>query len=245
MYKFLKDTISVLIPRKFLFKYEENLRAVYSTFYTGNKYQCNVCQKKLRKFISLKNSDFLCPKCGSLQRNRRLFYILETEFLKPNIAVLDFSPSRSLYRKLKKITAINYQSTDLSGDFIAENQFDITNLSIADDSFDLIICYHILEHVIEDIKAMKELLRILKSEGQILIQTPFKEGEIYEDRSIVSENERLIHFGQKDHVRIYSAEGLKNRLVSCGFKVEIRTNFIDQNKFGFSKNETILIASKI
>jgi SAM-dependent methyltransferase len=244
MYQTFKNIITSIVPRKLLFEQEENLRSLYSFFYSGGDYQCNICNKSLKKFIATSNNDLLCPNCGSLQRNRRLWQILETEFLVPNIKVLDFSPSRCLYRKLKKIPDINYQSTDLSGDFIADNQFDITNLDIEDNTLDLVICYHILEHVIDDVSAMKELYRVIKPGAKVLVQTPFKDGDIYEDYSIITETDRLKHFGQDDHVRIYSVSDLKERLENCGFNVEIRENFIDDAKFNFDSNEKILVLSK-
>lgn len=244
MYQIFKTIITQIIPRKLLFEQEENLRSLFSIFYTGNKFQCNICNKNLSHFIPTSNKDSLCPNCGSLERNRRLWQLLENEFLVPNCSILDFSPSRCLYRKLKKIKGINYQSTDLSGDFIADFQYDITNLNINDNSFDLVICYHILEHITNDITAMKELFRIMKPGAKALIQTPFKEGSIYEDYSIISENERLKHFGQKDHVRIYSVSGLKERLESCGFSVEIRDSFKDKNKYHLNDSETIFVITK-
>lgn len=244
MYQTIKKIITTIVPRELLFEQEENWRGLYAVFYTGNSHQCPICNKKLIHFIPTSNNDSLCPSCGSLQRNRRLWSLLQAEFLIPNSTVLDFSPSRCLYRRLKKYPNINYQSTDLSGDFIADYQFDITNLKIADNSFDLIICYHILEHIVDDSSAMKELFRVMKPGAKALVQTPFKEGGIYEDFSITTDEERLKHFGQEDHIRIYSVLGLKDRLERCGFSVEIRTDFIDENMFGFDKNETILVLSK-
>ena len=115
-----------------------------------------------------------------------------------------------------------------------------------DEKFDTIICYHILEHVADDLKAISELYRVLKPQGTILIQTPFKEGEIYEDYSIVSQKDREQHFGQKDHVRVYSAEGLKKRLKNAGFNVFIKTFNKGKEDFyhGFKSPETVLIATK-
>ena len=67
---------------------------------------------------------------------------------------------------------------------------------------------------------------------------------IYEDYSIISEKERLKHFGQEDHVRIYSVSGLKERLESCGFLVEVRNTFNNQNKYHLNEKETILVLTK-
>ena len=244
MYQTIKNSISKIIPKKVLFEQEEILRKLFSIFYSGNKYQCSICGKKLKKFVTTSNNDRLCPNCGSLERNRRLWLLLENEFLVPNTAILDFSPSRCLYRKLKKIKSINYYSTDLSGDFIADFQYDITDLKIEDNKFDLVICYHVLEHVPNDLKAMRELYRILKPGSKALVQTPFKEGAIYENDSITSEKERLKHFGQEDHVRVYSVSGLQQRLESCGFLVEVRNYSSDETNFGLNQEETILVITK-
>jgi SAM-dependent methyltransferase len=244
MYQTFKKIITKVVSRKFIFEQEETLRSWYSIFYAGNKYECNICQKKLRKFITFSNEDSLCPNCGSLKRNRRLWSLLETELLVPNMSILDFSPSRCLYRKLKKMKTINYKSTDLSGDFIADHHFDITNLEITDNSLDLVICYHILEHVNDDIQAIKELFRVMKPGGKALIQTPFKDGNIYEDYSIVSDEERLKHFGQEDHVRIYSVSGLGKRLGNCGFLVKIIEDSSTENKYDFDEKEIIILITK-
>ncbi len=245
IYQNLKKIVTFFIPKEILFKNEEKFRSLYYFFYKGNKHQCTLCEKKLKTYIKTKNNDYLCPNCGSLKRNRRLWLLLKNEFLKPNLVVLDFSPSRCLYRKMKNINNINYQSTDLSSNFIAENQFDITKIDAQNSLYDLIICYHILEHIENDSKAMAELYRVLKPNGKVLIQTPFKDGEIYENYKIINPNERLKHFGQQDHLRIYSIKGLKERLENVGFKIEIRTNFKADNFFKLEKNETILIASKM
>jgi hypothetical protein len=92
---------------------------------------------------------------------------------------------------------------------------------------------------------MQELYRITKPGGICIIQTPFKEGDIYEDSSLRTEQERLLHFGQEDHVRIYSVEGLINRLSIAGFQTTTKTyeERLD-HKNGFSSNESVIIAEK-
>ncbi|MGA0041494.1 MAG: class I SAM-dependent methyltransferase [Flavobacteriaceae bacterium] len=123
---------------------------------------------------------------------------------------------------------------------------DITAISEENNTFDLILCYHILEHVDQDEKALKELFRVLKPNGSVLIQSPFKEGEIYENSKVVKPKDRLRHFGQKDHVRIYSVNGLVSRLELAGFKVEVMTwSALESNPHGFKSKETTLLASKV
>lgn len=243
MYISLKKKVLKVVPKHILYRYEYILRFPYSIKYFGNKYKCNICNRQLNSFIEFED-DKLCPSCGSLKRTRRLWEILMDDFLNENKKILDFSPSRSIYRLMKKSDHV-YISSDLSGDFIADKAFDITNIDSENENFDLIICYHILEHVDDDEKAMQEIWRVLRSKGTCIIQTPFKEGEIYENSSITSPEDREKHFGQSDHVRIYSVKGLVGRLENAGLKVEIRTFTEDsENFYGFHTNETVLICHK-
>lgn len=245
MYQSIKKIITSILPKKMLFKYEFFLRSIYALLYSGKSFECNVCQKKLRCFNTNLRKELLCPNCGSLGRDRRLWQLLESKFLIENSNVLDFSPSRSLYKKLKSNKLITYSSTDLSGNFLSDFQYDITNLPIKKNSCDLIICYHILEHIENDLLAISELFRVLKPEGRIIFQTPFKEGDNYENHLITTSKERLKHFGQEDHVRIYSINGLKEKLIKTGFIVEIHTFNKDKSYYGLLLNETILICKKI
>ncbi len=243
LYSIFKKTITQIVGRSVLLRYEYLFRYIYYLRFIGNKYQCNICDKKLNSFISV-NNDRFCPRCGSLQRTRRLWNILETEFLNENYKILDFSPSRSIYRVLKKGNYF-YISSDLSGDFLSDVSYDITDIDSVDNNFDLIICYHVLEHIVDDIKAMNELRRVLKKGSYCIVQTPFIDGEIFENYSYATPAEREKYFGQSDHVRIYSIKGLKNRLENAGFQVEIR-NFKEKNENinGFSDKETVLICQK-
>ncbi|WP_298422866.1 class I SAM-dependent methyltransferase [uncultured Kordia sp.] len=245
MYNTLKNTLKKILPKRFIFNNEPFFRFFYGIFYLGKSHQCTVCDKKLGSFIKLKRNDFLCPFCGSLARNRRLWNVLHTEYsLQGN--VLHFSPSRNIYRKLKKRTDISYITSDYEDEFIADHHFDITNIDQKDASFDRIICFHVLEHISEDTKAMQELYRVTKPDGIVFIQTPFKEGIIYENEAITSPEDRLKHFGQEDHVRIYSPKGLKERLTNVGFQVKTLTfEPTEHDKYyGYISPETILIATK-
>jgi predicted SAM-dependent methyltransferase len=243
MYNSLKNNLIRFIPKKLLFRFELILRKCYAILKKGNKYQCVICDFKASDWIHLTNQDLLCPNCGSLSRDRRLWQILKEQFIKSNIHVLDFSPSRALYRKWKKEKNVNHIASDLSGDFISDVTYDITQIPEKENTFDLIVCYHILEHIIEDVKAMSELHRVLKPTGTVVIQTPFKEGDIYEDYSITSETERLLHFGQEDHVRIYAVDELKKRLESVGFTIVVNQYKKDEY-LGFSENEIVILATK-
>jgi len=243
MYNFLKSVVKNIIPKEILIKNEDQFRRLLKPLYQGKNHECNICGTKLKNFAVLDNGQLICPICGSLPRTRRLHMLLQNEFLQPDTVFLDFSPSRMLYKKWKSRKDISYFPTDFENEFLSDYHYDITKIEAEDEKFDLIVCYHILEHIIEDEIAMKELYRVLKKGGNILIQTPFKEGEIYEDYSIVFPEDRLKYFGQDDHVRIYSVSGLENRLKEAGFTTEVRV-FDEDNYQGFTKNETVIVCKK-
>jgi SAM-dependent methyltransferase len=245
MYEKIKRVLQSLLPRGFLVEHEPAFRFFYYQFYRGERFQCNICGKRLRKFIPMKNGDRLCPYCGSMSRNRRLWQILTTEFLAGRPRILDFSPSRCLYRAFKRQPGIDYTASDYSGQFLADRRLDITDIDEADDSADAVICYHVLEHVGDDQKAIRELYRILKKGGRALIQTPFKEGDMDEDTGAVPPPDRMRRFGQSDHVRMYSVSGLRDRLAANGFEVTVR-EFSEKsgNKTGFEEKEYVFSAKK-
>lgn len=248
LYERLKKILYFVFPKKSIKKYKKQIRKLFFPFFKGSKHACTICQKNFSRFIMINyQDDKLCPYCGSISRDRRLFLLIQEEIYlnkdrKP--VILDFSPSDSIFDKLSKDNRIEYYASDLSGNFNADYHYDLTNVNCEDNKFDFIICFHILEHIVEDKKAISELYRIIKPNGIIFIQTPFKDGDIYEDYTIVSPQERLMHFGQEDHVRVYSVQTLAERLASSGFKLDIK-KFKDGNDFnGLRENEIIILASK-
>jgi SAM-dependent methyltransferase len=244
MYLTLKKILKSIIPQGVLFRLEPALRKIYALRYYGSAHACNICKHTFSAFIRTEREELLCPYCGSIGRNRRLWQLLD-----PVIKgrVLDFSPSRCLYRILKKRKDIEYISTDFENEFMADRKYDITQLPEENERFDFIICYHVLEHVEEDLKAMSELYRVLKKNGLAFIQTPFKEGDIYEDYSIKDRTGRKIHFGQEDHVRIYSLPGLKQRLEKAGFETQVLNFPADEKSdyYGLNSAEKILSARRL
>jgi len=241
MYNSLKRIAKFIIPKSILKKNESLFRRLISIKYSGGNHLCNICSKRLNQFVTIYDEDLLCPNCGSRSRTRRLYDTLKNNnVLHGN--VLHFSPNKILYSKFKNLD-IEYFSTDFEDEFTADYRYDITAIPKEDNFFDVIICYHVLEHIEDDTKAISELHRVLKPSGSCYIQTPFKDGEIYEDRSIRNPADREKAFGQKDHVRIYSIKGLERRLDKVGFSIEIN-NYKSNAYFGY-KEETVIIAKKI
>lgn len=245
MYTQFKKLLKKILPENVLIRHEFFIRRILSVFYFGNKVSCNVCDKNFSRFIRLENLDNLCPRCGSLARHRRLWQFSEREAsFKSEHRILDFSPSRMLMKKFRKLYP-SYITTDFQKNKLADKNYDITAIPEPDNAFDHIICYHVLEHIKDDLRAMSELFRVLKPKGSAIIQTPFTEGAIFENPAFTSETDRLQHFGKEDHVRIYSVKGLKERLESFGFAVNI-FSYCEKpdNRYGFKETEDILLAQK-
>ena len=99
-------------------------------------------------------------------------------------------------------------------------QMDLTALALPDDTFSLIWCSHVLEHIEDDHKAMSEMFRVLHPSGLAIILIPVKGEMTYEDPSIKLPEDRLKHFRQEDHVRIYGHD-IRKRLTDAGFQLEV------------------------
>lgn len=243
MYEKIKHILKAVIPSNILKRQKKNLRKMYGLLYRGNTHECNLCAVKLRAFIQLQSNDLICPNCGSIPRTRGLWNKIKSEL--NGQSVLHFSPSPSLKRIIElKGNTKTYITTDYEGEFDSQKNYNIENLDIENDTFDIIICYHILEHIPNDMLALRELKRVLKDNGTCYVQTPFKEGSIYENDSITDPAERLAHFGQADHVRIYSPEGLKERMERVGFQVTINNVINDVNNYWGLKTKDITLEGK-
>ncbi|MBK5286716.1 MAG: methyltransferase domain-containing protein [Bacteroidia bacterium] len=247
VYSFLKYFVKILLPKRLSLNSEPLLRKFISVFYSGIKYECPVCGFHARKFLVVHNGESkLCPSCGSIERKRLLWLYLNDEIKiqeKNNLKVLHFSPSIAIFRKLKAMDNINYFPTDFYNPLI-KNHFDITSLPFEEKYFDLIICYHILEHVSDDRKAMNELFRVLNFSGALLTQVPYSENETHEDSSITNPAERKKIFGQEDHVRYYGRSDFKTRLENSGFQVSeikyaAKIGNEKSEKYQLNSNETI------
>jgi SAM-dependent methyltransferase len=245
MYNLIKSIVLRLVPQKWFSKYENLFRRIVSIFYIGNRYACNLCNYKLRKFAIINDGERICPRCGSLPRTRMLLFLLEVIINPENTTTLHFSPFKKLSELLCKELRSKYLTSDFENEFKANYAFDIQDIDLPTESTNYIICFHILEHIPDDKKAMQEMYRILSIGGMAIIQTPFKTGDIYEDPSITSRELRKYHFGQEDHVRVYSVIGLKTRLERIGFNVQVYSPKKSPltNYYGLSLNP-IFLATK-
>ena len=164
-----------------------------------------------------------CPRCGSKARHRLLWLYVRhrTNLLTERLTVLHLAPERSLRKTLATLPNLTYVGVDLRPGR-AMVRTDVTRLSFRDRSFDAILCSHVLEHVPDDRRAMRELFRVLKPGGWAILQTPTdpQRKTTLEDPSIVRPEDRERVFGHSDHVRIYGRD-YKDRLEGAGFVVRL------------------------
>jgi len=244
-----------LIPRPILIAISPVLSKVFSLLMRGNKVQCYICDRKFRKFLpygyETSRDNILCPNCLSLERHRLVWYYLNnyTQLKKSQVKLLHIAPEQCFYKRFKKMENIDYVTADLESP-LAEVKLDIQDMPFEDDTFDVVFCNHIFEHIPDDKKAMREVLRVMKPGGWAALQVPMlKDAETtFEDDSITDPKERAKQFGQYDHLRLYGKD-YGDVLRSQGFVV----NELDipkeigpvlTEKYRFSTGEILYIGHK-
>lgn len=179
---------------------------------------------------TLNYQNYSCPFCGASDRDRLYALYIQGYFTSDKtgkaIKIIDFAPSAPLSRFIRTLIALSgqnasYRTTDMNMEGI-NDKVDITDMRLYDDNqFDFFICSHVLEHVSDDGKALRELYRILKQRGLGILMVPIVLGlaEIDEYPSVNDESERWRRFGQYDHVRLYSKDGFIKRVKEVGFLI--------------------------
>lgn len=243
------------IPRPILINLSIFLRPLIYLFFKGNNFTDPIDGKSYRKFLPYgygkQRENALSPGTLSLERHRQMWLYLqnETDFFTKNYKVLHIAPEQEFLRKFKKMKNLDYTSADLFSP-IVDVKADILDLPFEDESFDVIFCNHVLEHIEDDRKAMSELYRVMKKGGWGILQVPMKNSleKTYEDFTITDPKERQKHFGQYDHVRWYGMDYF-DRLKAVGFIAE--ANFYSQKfsdadikKFGLNRNEILPVVRK-
>ena len=217
------------LPRTLLQRLAGWMMPLVGLLYRGNRYTCPLCGKRYRKMLPYgyvtQRENALCPHCLSLERHRLLWLYLEreTELFESLPRLLHIAPEVCLMRHLKpryKSSPEHYQTADLESP-LADLHFDIQQIPLTDESFDVVICNHLMEHVEDDRKAMRELHRILKKGGWGVLLSPvdLKRQTTFEDDTITDPEERTRIFGQYDHRRLYGND-FADRLREAGFEVE-------------------------
>lgn len=225
--------------------------------YKGNKVACPVCERSFSKFLSYGSNvahreNVLCPYDLTLERHRLMWLYLKKEsnfFTAEGLKVLHIAPEQCFLPLFKKQSNLAYLTGDLESP-IADIHFDLHEIPLEDNRFDVVFCNHVMEHVKDPIQCMKEIYRVMNNGGWAIMQVPqdFNRTETYEDAAITSPEDREKHFWQKDHVRLFGKD-YPQWLEKAGFNV---TEFNLNNHFSIEeieryrlmKGEVLYIAHK-
>jgi SAM-dependent methyltransferase len=253
LYKFLLNKL----PRPLLIRLSYIFRIFAPFLYKGNKVECPVCERKFSKFLSYGSNvahreNVLCPYDLTLERHRLMWLYLKDAsdfFTAPKLNVLHIAPEQCFIDRFKKQHNLDYLTGDLESP-IADLHFDLHNIPLEDNRFDVVFCNHVMEHVDDPLQCMRELYRVMKPGGWAIMQVPqdMSRTETYEDPTIISPEEREMHFWQKDHVRLFGQD-YPNWLERAGFEVETfdLTKHYDAPKierFRLIKDEILYIFKK-
>ena len=241
-------------PRPFLIRISYFFMGLFKPFLRGNAVECPVCGSTFSRFLPYgvnSRSNVLCPTCLSLERHRLIWLYLEkqTDFLTRPRKLLHVAPEQCFHTRFRGMKQLEYITADLESP-LADYHFDLHLIPFQEDSFDMILCNHVLEHVTDDRQVMAEFLRVLSPGGSAILQVPLEPDRefTFEDATVTDPREREKVFGQKDHVRVYGRD-YAQRLRSIGFQVEERlvTNHFseaDIERYRLAQSETLYIASK-
>lgn len=253
IYSFLLNTL----PRPLLIRLSYPFKKIAPILYKGDNVECPVCERSFRKFLSYGSDvahreNVLCPYDLTLERHRLMWLYLKdhSNFLTADkLEVLHIAPEQCFHKRFKEQANLNYLTGDLFSP-LADMHFDLHSIPLEDNRFDVVFCNHVLEHVDDANQCMSELYRVMKPGGWGIFQVPidFSRDVTYEDASIVTPEDREIHYWQKDHVRLFGKD-YPEWLRKAGFQVE---EFIQQsnysenliNRYRLQKEEILYIARK-
>ena len=253
LYKYLLNKL----PRPLLIRLSYPFKLIAPVLYKGDKVVCPVCEKKFSKFLSYGSNvahreNVLCPYDLTLERHRLMWLYLKNHsnfFSQKNLKVLHIAPEQCYHKKFKAQNNLVYLTGDLVSP-IADMHFDLHDIPLESDRFDIVFCNHVMEHVDDAIQCMRELYRVMKPGGWAIMQVPqvFSRNSTYEDASITSPEDREKHFWQKDHVRLFGKD-YPDWLKKAGFSVEefdkdAHYSKQNQEKYRLDTKEVLYILSK-
>lgn len=220
-------------------------RKFRAQFSKGSSVHCEICLWNGTRFFNGK-----CPKCNSLPRTRLIpFSLRHFNLIESDLKILHIAPNlneynyvKNTFKKIQFYDRLNIREVP----HINLVQ-DITKTDILNDTYDLVIVWHVLEHIVEDRKAASEIYRILKPKGNLLMSVPiYPAGNLstYEDPAIKYEDYEKIH-GHDDHCRSCGMDYYK-RFEDAGFSTQVLKEYTaeDLKKYGLSKNHVVWCFSK-
>jgi len=244
-----KRLAKTIIPWRYHNLFRRVLKQIH---HYGFSHYCPICRSHLQSFLAFGSplrQNACCPVCGSLERHRLIYLFLSSKttlFHSPKKKMLHVAPEQCLVAIFQASSNIDYVSVDLAPG--AMHIMDLTDLQFPDNTFDAVYASHVLEHIVNDRKAVREIFRVLKPLGWAILQVPITGDKTYEDADIVTPEDRERVFGQHDHVRTYG-EDYYDRLRQAGLVV-IRHNVpaqqhaLSAKRLGISQTEDIVFCIK-
>lgn len=274
----LKKIINLFIPR-FFEKLCAYLEPQAYNIDSQGEFHCPICDNQIQAFLKLDDfyfeqwdkhqfihsifcfetfnlRQYTCPNCGANDRNRLFSLYLKPVFNRwvltgKSYLILDIAPDNVLRDWIRATTAFKYRSVDLYRNDV-DDTADITDMKLySENMFDCIICSHVIEHIKDDEKALKEIHRILKPDGFAIIMAPILLSltEDFENEKYTTDELRWKYFGQNDHIRCYSKQGFINKLKKTGFCVhQLDVNYFSQDSFqiaGISNRSVLYLVNKV
>ena len=196
--------------------------------YAGDQLEDPIVGRSYRKMLPYgrvrSRPNALAPHSLSLERHRAVWAFLQrkTAFFQDNLRMLHLAPEHCYLTRFKKFDHLDYVSADLNSPW-ADVHFDCHQIPFEDDSFDVLMANHLLEHVADDHQVMREFFRVMKPGGWGVFQVPINrlDPNTAEDPSVTDPMERERLYWQQDHVRLYGHEDYPDRLEKAGFRVEV------------------------
>ena len=209
-----------------IFKFGQ--KPLINTKHNPSAPHCSVCGFNGEfKMPSFRNQKVQCPSCKSLER-QRFVYLAWNNHIKalitPTPNILHIARDDCIEKMFKTLSKPpgSYRCCDLDPTKRGILNIDITRIPQTIKNIDIVYASHVLEHIVDDKKAIGEIYRILNPGGLAIILVPqkFTLEKTYEDSSIIEPEDRLKHFGDKDHVRYYGLDFI-DRLIETGFTVDL------------------------
>ena len=228
MVKTIIALLTRFIPRNVLQRGAHLGLRTFCWVYSGRNFEDPIDGKKYRKLLPYgrvrTRPNALSPSTLSLERHRALWVYLKenTNFFTEQNRMLHLAPEYCYINRFKSMKNLDYVTGDLNSPW-ADHHFDVHSIPFDENSFDVLMANHLMEHVDDDYKVLDEFFRILKPGGWGILQVPidWKNPNTKEDKSLTDPLERERLYWQSDHVRLYGYENYPDRLRGAGFDVVI------------------------
>ncbi len=192
---------------------------IYNTASQKKFCECTICGWKGMRFKPAFYKDgfgdnLICEGCDSWGRHRRAWGLLQDGgYLKSGLKILDTAPMKQLSQKIQQYH-VSYTSIDIEADRKPSIQGDLTKIPFKEKAFDLVLSMQVLEHIMDDKKALQNLISVTKDNGTLIISVPYnkKPGSVTREYGAPNWDE----FG---HVREYGMDVVE-RFKEEGLQIE-------------------------